>query len=145
MPRDERYQPRTGPPRPLLDKLGVKPDSRISTIGIRDEAFLEELRGRARDVSSRAREGSDLIFLQVDRPEEFRRLEQLRGCIKPEGAVWVITPKRTRSRPIRPGLSQAEVIEEAKRAGLIDNKSSAFSETHTALRLVIPKSRRLGK
>jgi hypothetical protein len=38
--------------RPLLDKLGVKAGQKLSVIGLRDPAFLDQLRDRAREVSS---------------------------------------------------------------------------------------------
>jgi hypothetical protein len=143
MAPDERYQPRSGgPPRPLLDKLGVTAASKVSAIGIRDQAFMTQLRGRAASVSSRARRQSDLIFVQIDRAPDLKRLAALRSYLKPAGAIWVIAPKFVPGRPVPEGLGAVRIIAAAKAAGLIDNKGSAFSDSHTALRLVIPRSAR---
>src|ERR1700722_4479795 len=50
------------PPR-RVDKLGVKPESRISVVQLDDEAFLAELKEIATDVTvGRAIAQSDLIF-----------------------------------------------------------------------------------
>jgi hypothetical protein len=143
MPRELRYQPRSGAsPRPLLDKLGVTATSKVSAIGVRDRAFMTQLRGRAASVSTRARRQSDLIFVQIDRGADLARLAALRTYLKPAGAIWVIAPKHAPGRPVPEGLGAVGIIAAAKAAGLIDNKGSAFSDTHTALRLVIPRSAR---
>ena len=39
-------------------------------------------------------------------------------------------------------LREAEVIRAGVEAGLVDNKVVRFSDTHSALRFVIPRSRR---
>ncbi|MEX0990889.1 MAG: hypothetical protein WD004_01275 [Actinomycetota bacterium] len=52
------------------------------------------------------------------------------------GGIWVIHPKG------RKDVSQTEIIRLGVAAGFVDNKVSAFSDTHTALRFVIPRVRR---
>ena len=123
--------------RPLLDKLGVLPASRIALIGIRDESFLSQLEGRAADVSRGwPKKDSDLIFFDAETAKELEELPSLRNSIKPEGAIWVVYPKG------RQEIREIAVIAAAKRAGLVDNKVVRFSETHTGLRLVIPVAQR---
>jgi hypothetical protein len=39
-------------------------------------------------------------------------------------------------------LKDVEVMAAAREAGLVDNKVVSFSDTHTALKLVIPKAQR---
>lgn len=144
--RDERYQPRRGPPRTLIDKLGVKPGSKVSVIGVSDPAFWRDLRQRTDDlVLDRAAKGSDLVVFGVERPTALKRLAMLERAIKRDGAIWVVTAKRTRlgaRGPLLRGLKDVDVIAAAKAVGLVDNKVVSFSETHTALRLVVPLSRR---
>jgi hypothetical protein len=51
-------------PRPLLDKLGVKPGARVSVVGVETTGFLDELSARGADVSARrTRKGTDLVFV----------------------------------------------------------------------------------
>ncbi len=57
--KDVRY------PRSRIDKLGVKPGSRVTVLGVDDPAFLVELKERGADVSSRTRAGSDIIFVAM--------------------------------------------------------------------------------
>ncbi len=52
------------------------------------------------------------------------------------GATWVVFPKG------RKDLREADFIRAGVAAGLVDNKVVRFSDTHTALRFVIPLARR---
>ncbi len=123
--------------RPLLDKLGVKAESRVAVIGIRDASFAAQLERRAADVSrGNAKQDSDLIFFDAETQKDLEELPSLRKSLKPNGAIWVVYPKG------RQEIREIVVIAEAKRVGLVDNKVVRFSDTHTALRLVIPLSRR---
>lgn len=135
--RDERYQPKSGVPRSLIDKLGVKPGAKVSVLGVADAEFWRQLRARTDVVvEGRAAAGSDVIVFGPARPADLPRLGALERAVKRDGAIWVVTPKRTE------GLKDVDVIAAGKAAGLVDNKIAAFSETHTATRLVVPKARR---
>jgi len=123
--------------RPLIDKLGVKPLMRVSVLGIKDESFMALLRERTPDISSKPRKDSDLIFYEANSEAELQKLESLKGYLKKDGAIWAVSFKGKLAR-----LKDIQVIAAAKAAGLVDNKVVAFSETHTSLRLVIPKALR---
>lgn len=124
-------------PKSLIDKLGVTPDSKVSVLKVRDEAFRRQLKQRTRDVTEgRPQKDSDFIFFSAESKEELKRLGPLRQYIKKNGAIWVISPKGKK------GLAQSEVMAAARRAGLLDVKVAGFSETHSALKLVIPVARR---
>lgn len=121
---------------PLLEKLGVAPGARVSVLGVRDAAVGRLLRARA-DVSSRPRKGSDLVFLAATSARDLERLAALEATIRRDGAIWVVW-RKGKMAPVR----DVDVIAAARRAGLVDNKVVSFSETHTALRLVVPRDRR---
>lgn len=130
--RAERYKRK-----PLLQKLGVKPEWRASAIGVDDEGFLAELEGAVAFLSiGRAAKSSDAIFYGVTKEAQLPRLEKLKDAITRDGAIWVIRPKG------RPEISEASVMEAGKLAGLVDVKVVSFSPTHTAEKFVIPLSRR---
>src|SRR6266568_1875276 len=57
--------------RPLLDKLGVKPGSKIAKV--------------------------DLVFVGAEDVAGLRKLDELKTWIEPNGAIWVIRPKGGRS------------------------------------------------
>jgi len=123
--------------RALMDKLGVKPMARVTVLNIIDEVFTKQLQERTPDVSNRLRKNTDLIFYEANSEAELKKLESLRGYLKPEGAIWLVSLKGKLAK-----IRDVQVIAAAKAAGLVDNKVVAFSETHTSLRLVIPKALR---
>jgi hypothetical protein len=135
--RAEQWAAKIRNPKSLLDKLGVKAGSRISVLGIDDVEFWQQLRARSADVADGELSAeSDFIFFLADEPEDLGQLSLLREQIKPNGAIWVISPKR------KPAIKDVVVMAAAKEAGFVDVKVAAFSSTHTALKLVIPRAKR---
>jgi hypothetical protein len=124
--------------RRLMDKLGVRPMSIVSVIGIKDRSFWQLLIDSGADaIRGRLRPESDLIFLAADSLTALQKLDRLKNYIKPNGAIWVVSLKGKAAK-----IKDVDVIGAAKRSGLVDNKVVSFSETHTSLRLVIPISKR---
>jgi len=122
----------------LMDKLGVKPFHRISVLGVDDDTVWAQLIARAADtVKGRLRKDSDLIFLAADSLSELQQLARLKTYLVSNGAIWVVSLKGKAAK-----IKDVDVIAAAKAAGLVDNKVVSFSETHTALRLVIPLAQR---
>jgi hypothetical protein len=125
-------------PRGLLDKLGVKAGHRVAVLGVTDADFLEDLRGHNVEVNDNALlPNADLVFYQADEPKALTRLAELRQSLAAKGAIWVISPKG-RAAPIK----DTDVMAAAREAGLVDTKVVAFSDTHTALKLVVPGAKR---
>jgi hypothetical protein len=123
---------------PLLDKLGVKPGSRVAILGVDDAEFRSLLSDRTTDLTEgRPKPGTDLVFLAADSIDQLLRIGDLQRALKPNGAIWVVSRKGKAAT-----LRDIDVIDAAKSVGLVDNKVVAFSPTHTALRLVIPVARR---
>jgi hypothetical protein len=120
----------------LMDKLGVAPGARVSVLGAGDSEFNAELESSGADVSVRPRKRSNLIFLGADRLAGLSRLGALESSIRRDGAIWVVFPKG------RKDIREVDVIHAGVAAGLVDNKVVRFSETHTALRFVVPLARR---
>jgi hypothetical protein len=124
--------------RSLADKLGIKPGARVTIVGMPDPELRRILRERMADITvGDPRPASDLIFLAADSREELSRLPALRATLKPDGAIWVVSRKGNAAT-----LRDVEVIDAAIANGLVDNKVVSFSDTHTSLRLVIPKALR---
>lgn len=122
-----------GPPRLLLDRLGVKAGHRVSVLGVADESFLRNLRERTGSMAEgRLQANSDLIFYAADSLPDLLALSRLKEHIVSNGAIWVVSLKGKQAR-----IKDVEVIAAAKDAGLVDNKVVSFSETHISLRLVI--------
>ena len=118
--------------RPLLDKLGVKPGSKVCVVHLKDPGFIALLRTRTSDIVHRKpRTPCDLVFFGAQAPADLKRLSVIKRWIEPNGAIWVVRPKGGRS-PLR----DVDVIEGGLAAGLVDNKIASFSDTHGAMRLV---------
>lgn len=124
-------------PKGLLDKLGVKEGSTVAVIGVIDEAFLRQLEGRNIAVKTALTPGDDLVFYKADEVSDLTRLEELKQAIKANGAIWVVSPKGRGAR-----IKDIDVMAAARQAGLVDTKVASFSDTHTSLKLVIPKTQR---
>jgi hypothetical protein len=121
---------------PLLDKLGVRPGSRVALLGAVDPdgSFRALLADRTPDVTiGEPPPDTDLVFLAADSLAELGALADLRARIRPNGAIWVVS-RKGRAATIR----DVAVIEAARASGLVDNTVVSFSPTHTSLRLVIP-------
>lgn len=118
--------------RPLLDKLGVKPGSRVALVGLDDPAFLALLEQRTTSVvRGRPRAACDLVFVAVERTKDLARIEQAKRWIEPDGAVWVVRPKGGRAE-----VDETDVMAAGLATGLVDNKIASFSDTHSAMRFV---------
>jgi hypothetical protein len=105
-------------------------------LGVPDRAFIAELKTVGADVSERVRKDSDAIFVAVESGADLGRIASLAKSLAPAGALWAIRRKGVAD------ASEALTMAAGKAAGLVDVKVVRFSETHTAEKFVIPKSRR---
>ncbi len=136
-PQAQAWADRLRGGKPLLDKLGVKEGMRVSILHLSNAGFVAELRARGADVTiGRRRSSADLVFMGAEHRRDLARLALMESAIARDGAVWVVYPKG------RQEIREVEVIESGVAAGLVDTKVVRFSESHTALKFVIPKARR---
>jgi hypothetical protein len=133
-PRAQKWAEKILHPKPLLDKLGVKPGDNVAVVGIKDANFLDQLRART-DVDGRVTAGHNMIFMQADRRSVLSRLNPLKRALAPAGGLWVVAPKGVREIP------EADVLAAGRKEGLVDVKVVRFSETHTAHKFVIRRKR----
>lgn len=136
-PQAEKWAYKIRNPSTLADKLDVKPGLRVSVCGVADASFREQLLARTADVrDGKPAKDSDLIFLAADTAKDLDRLKPLQASLKRNGAIWVVYPKG------RKEITEVNVLQAGKLAGLADTKVARFSETHTALKFVIPVAKR---
>lgn len=136
-PFAEKWADKIRSPRSLLDKLGVKPDSRVSVIGVTDADFLAQLRERIGKFPGNEKpRDCDFIFYAAEKKAALTRLKTLAKSLRKSGAVWVVYPKGQKQ------ITENDVLAAGKPAGLVDVKVCSFSPTHTALKFVIPLARR---
>ena len=136
-PQAERWALKIRSPRTLMDKLGIKPDLRVSVLGVHDKAFWAELEARTHAITEDSvAPGSDIVVVELDRRAELPRLTPLKAKIVRNGAIWVFWPKG------RKEVGEDDVRNFAKRIGLVDVKVASVSEVLSGLKLVIPVSQR---
>jgi len=118
--------------RPLLDKLGVKPGSKVALVNIGSPDFLKLLRQRTSDITQgKPRTPCDIVIMGAGTKRDLEKLRELKTWIEPNGAIWVIRPKG----PSSP-LKDTDLIQAGLDAGLVDNKIASFSNSHGAMRFV---------
>lgn len=124
-------------PKSLIDKLGVKAGAVVCVLGVADESFMKELRHKTNVISfGKPQPETDSIFLAADSKAGFRNIRPLSKFLKKNGGLWIIYPKGQKH------ITENNVLAAGKEAGLVDVKVARFSATHTALKFVIPVSRR---
>jgi hypothetical protein len=111
--------------------IGVKPGMRVALVDVDDDKFRAQLAQRA-EVVDETPQDCDLIFLAAPERSALAKVATLRHHLKPDGALWVLRPKGS------PDISEMEVLDAGRAAGLVDTKVVAFSATLTAEKFVIP-------
>jgi hypothetical protein len=124
--------------RPLPQKLGIKPGSRVGIVSGPEGFAANALRPLPDGVrlGSRARGPLDVIvFFTKRRTELERRFDTLVRALDPAGALWVAWPKRASG--VATDLTEDSVREVALPKGLVDTKVAAIDDVWSGLKLVI--------
>jgi hypothetical protein len=116
----EKWAERIRNPPSRLDKLGVKPGTKVHLIGRHDADFRQELAARGAVFSKSM---PDLLFLAVKTKDELVELAYLTTA-----PVWIVYPKGIKK------VTENDVIAAGRAAGFVEVKVCAFSTTHTALK-----------
>ncbi len=126
----------TNPPS-LVQKLGIKPGDSVVYTGTVDKALSAELeKAKAKLSTRRVGEDHDWVFVGAEVVTDLKLLDKIDALIKPNGGIWVVFPKGL------PDLKAETVISVAKERGLVDTKIARISDRLTAMKIVIPVSRR---
>jgi hypothetical protein len=124
-------------PKSRMEKLGVKPDTRVCVLGDFDESFLRELAVLTNSVQTVAISGNaEWVFFSAPSQKELSRLPKHAKKLNGNAALWIVYPKG------RKDITETDVIGAGRQVGLKDVKVVGFSPTHTALKFVIPVSQR---
>ena len=100
---------------------------------MRDTLFLTALRERAASVAEgRVPGGAPVIFFGAETRDALRKIHLLRARLVDTGVLWIVRPKGSKA------ISEADVFDALRTAGLVDTKVVAFSKTHTAHKAMIP-------
>jgi len=125
---------------PLVKKLGIKPG--IKLLLINPPANYHELLGQ--DVQEnlvKTGEIPDMIHLFVDSEAGFfNQMHKLKPIIHAQVIVWVSWYKKTSG--IKTDVTEETIRQYALRHDLVDVKVCAVDEQWSALKLVVPLSKR---
>lgn len=133
----EKWREKIANPKSLIEKLGVKPGERFTLIGRLPAEFASALKKQGAEPAT---PDSPLvppcIFFAADSPEDLVDLKRVARSVQGSTALWVIYPKGQKH------ITEAGVRSSGLASGLADIKVVSFSPTHTALKFVLPKSKR---
>lgn len=124
-------------PKPLIDKLDVKPGAKVWLWHISDAALRDEVTRRAASVSTgRSASACDVVFVEVRSEGDLDRVDRAARAIVPNGAIWVVHPKG------KAGVSDTSIFGRARQIGLTYTKVARISDVLSAEKLVWPKAAR---
>jgi hypothetical protein len=132
-PQAEKWAQKILHPKTPFEKVGVKPGQKVSAVGIADAGFLKRLKERAgRLTTGKPLKDCDVLFFGAESASELAKIKKLLPLLKKDGALWIVYPKGQKV------ITEGDVISAGRKAGLKDIKVVGFSETHTALKFVLP-------
>jgi hypothetical protein len=136
-PYAEKWAHKILNPKSRIEKLGVKPGSKVTVIGKLEAEFEEELREASPDFARGAiARDTEWIFMIADTQKGLAQATNIAKVMKGRVALWIVYPKG------RKDLSENDVLATGRKAGLKDVKVVGFSPTHTALKFVVPVGER---
>ena len=130
---------------PLVQKLGIKPGHRISTLH-EPASFaraLGPLPENASFVGSTARDVDVIVAFEKALHAFQKQLPLLANRIKSDGMIWVAWPKKASG--VATNVGENAVRDFALTLGLVDIKVCAIDETWSGLKLVVRKENRAKK
>ncbi len=124
-------------PKTVIEKLGVKETHAVSVIGAANGDFLKQLKELGAQVTTGTPpKDCDVIFFGAGTAGELSRIGKLMTSLKKDGALWILYPKGQKV------ITERDVLAAGRKAGWKDVKVVGFSETHTALKFVLPLAKR---
>jgi Protein of unknown function (DUF3052) len=121
-----------------VQKLGVKPGERVEIAGDVGAGLRREVKDVLGRGLVRSGELDGAIVLVESMDEASEALVRYRGRLRDTGYVWMVTRKRGHEGY----LNQMSLVPQAKRLGLIDNKTCSIDEERSGIRFVVPRAMR---
>ncbi len=133
----EKWRDKILHPKSRIEKLGVKPGARVSLLGEFESGFVREVTVLTKSVSvAKVAPDSEWVFFAADSKADFAALPKIAKTLQGAAALWIVYPKG------QTYITENDVLAAGRKTGLKDVKVVGFSLTHTALKFVIPVSRR---
>jgi hypothetical protein len=133
----EKWRDKILHPKSRIEKLGVKPEAKVSLLGEFEPEFARELVGLTKSVSrGKVASDSEWIFFAADSKGDLGALSKISKSMQGATALWIVYPKGQTQ------ITENDVLAAGRKCGLKDAKVVGFSSAHTALKFVIPLSQR---
>jgi len=127
---------------PLVQKLGIKPDSRLHLVNPPPDfdATLGPLPPGVERVGGSGKNLGVAVLFVTEGTDLEARFARLAARLQPAGMLWVAWPKKASG--VSTDLTENVVREYGLAQGLVDNKVCAIDETWSGLRFVVRLSDR---
>jgi hypothetical protein len=133
----EKWREKILHPKTRIEKLGVRAGMGVEVIGEPHAEFAEELKqSQAAIRKGNAKPGAELLFWFVDGKGGLGAAAKVRKKLEGAAGLWVVYAKGMKE------ITESDVLNAGRKAGLKDVKVVGFSPTHTALKFVIPVEER---
>jgi hypothetical protein len=121
----------------LIDNLGITSESIVAMSGLigadEDGSIQRAIHARAKHAKDGTIEPeSNVIFMRVGHVLELSALKRLQKSMRRDAVVWVLWPNN------KPTLTEADVRKAATEAELESQHVVPFSDTYSAVKLVVP-------
>jgi len=124
-------------PKSRIEKLGLKPGTKVVLLGSFEQGLLKEVDALTKSVSKgKVAADTECIFFAADSKKDLEALPKISKSMKGAAALWIVYPKGQKQ------ITELDVLASGRKTGLKDVKVVGFSPTHTALKFVIPLSKR---
>jgi hypothetical protein len=132
--RAEKWRDKILNPKSVIEKLGVKPGDAVVLYGGFEKHFHDALKQHGAKIG---KAGNVLwIFFHAQARAELSKVKAIADGLKGATALWLVYPK------VQKAITEGDVREAGLKQGLKDVKVASFSDTHTALKFVVPRAKR---
>lgn len=128
----EKWRGKILHPKTRIEKLGVKAGERVELLGKFEAGFVKEVSER----TGRGAGAANWIFLAIEEKRNVSEVAKTSKKLRGAAGLWIVYPKAKKE------VTELDVISAGRKAGLKDVKVVRFSQTHTALKFVIPVDER---
>jgi hypothetical protein len=136
-PAAEKWRDKILHPKSRVEKLGVKPETKVALVGKFESEFVREIATLTKSESKGKVQGnSECIFFAANSKGDLGGISKIAKSMHGATALWIVYPKGQTQ------ITENDILAAGRKSGLKDVKVVGFSATHTALKFVIPVSQR---
>ena len=136
-PQAEKWRDKIANPKSLIDKLGVKHADSVVLLGEFPADFLADLKQHGSTLlRDQLPKDAPWYFLAAQSRKDLQRVKTVAKFLRGAAALWIVYPKG------QPAITENDVRSSGLAVGLTDIKVARFSDTHTALKFVLPRAKR---